>query len=81
MRLESKTNGVGVECQGRSKPGPAFDSDPKRFAGLNTLSRWFDANSVPIQAGVANGIDWQRTIPYIGMQLACLAVVVVAYSV
>ncbi len=49
-------------------------------SSLSTLTRWIDSKADPSKAGVASGIDWLRTIPYIGMHLGCLAVVFVGWS-
>ncbi len=50
------------------------------WGNLSTLSRWIDSKADPSQVGVATGVDWLRTIPYIGMHLGCLAVVFVGWS-
>ncbi len=56
-------------------------SSPVSSGWLNTLRRWIDndAQVDPIEDGSRN-IDWLRTLPFIGLHLACLGIVVVGAS-
>ena len=48
---------------------------------LSTLSRWFDTEArTDEDAAHAGRIDWLRAIPFIGMHLACVAVLWVGVS-
>ncbi|KRA48744.1 acyl-CoA desaturase [Pseudoxanthomonas sp. Root630] len=48
---------------------------------LSTLSRWFDTEARAVEdAAQAGRIDWLRAIPFIGMHLACVAVLWVGVS-
>jgi len=48
---------------------------------LSTLSRWFDTEArTDEDAAQAGRIDWLRAIPFIGMHLACVAVLWVGVS-
>ena len=56
---------------------------PRSFRLLATLARWFDSGrgSAPAVAeGVADQIDWLRTLPFMLVHLACLAVFLVGVS-
>src|SRR5277367_6197789 len=53
------------------------------FRLLTTLARWFDSGRVsgaPIAEGVADRVDWLRTLPFMLVHLACLAVFIVGVS-
>lgn len=48
---------------------------------LTTVSRWFDTQApVDDDAGRGNRIDWLRALPFIGMHVACVAVLWVGVS-
>ena len=51
---------------------------------LRAVASWFDSSaadvSVPVDAAEAGRIDWLRTLPYLGMHLACLGVFWVGWS-
>lgn len=49
---------------------------------LASVRRWFDTSADPVEVaeGDANRIDWLRALPFIGMHLACLGVLVVGVS-
>jgi stearoyl-CoA desaturase (Delta-9 desaturase) len=60
------------------KPAPH-----RSFRVLNTLARWFDSgrgSALALSEGVPDGIDWLRTLPFMLVHLACLAVFVVGVS-
>jgi stearoyl-CoA desaturase (delta-9 desaturase) len=61
---------------------PAGDSPfPRTAPGVATLRRWFDTATREEDAtGPAHRIDWLRAIPFIGMHLACAAVLWVGVS-
>ncbi len=47
---------------------------------VRTLRRWFDtADDTPLDEN-ADRIDWLRTIPFIGMHIACIGVIWVGFS-
>ena len=49
---------------------------------LTTVSRWFDTQArVEDAGGGADRIDWLRALPFIGMHVACVAVLWVGVSV
>lgn len=56
----------------------------KRATGQNawrSILAWFDSAAVDLPAnGPARTVNWLRTIPFIGMHLACLAVIWVGWS-
>lgn len=61
---------------GEALPGPQFKAVP-----LSALRRWFDTAAEPIASQAApEGIDWLRTVPFIGLHLACLGVFWVGVS-
>jgi stearoyl-CoA desaturase (delta-9 desaturase) len=49
-------------------------------AGLRSLLAWFDAGSAPVAGEVDDGIDWTRIVPFVGMHLTCLLVIIVGWS-
>jgi stearoyl-CoA desaturase (delta-9 desaturase) len=63
-----------------------FDDTVSRTRGLWTrawvaLVRWFDTSAaLPVDAAVADRIDWLRVIPFIGLHLACIGVFWVGFS-
>lgn len=64
----------------------AFDETMTRTRGLwrrawVAVVRWFDTSAaMPVDAAVADRIDWLRVIPFIGLHLACLGVLWVGFS-
>jgi stearoyl-CoA desaturase (delta-9 desaturase) len=55
--------------------------DNPRARAENKLLSWIDSSAQPRGDGdSANGVDWFRVIPYIGMHLACFAVIWVGWS-
>jgi stearoyl-CoA desaturase (Delta-9 desaturase) len=61
---------------------PAGDSPiPRTAPGVATLRRWFDTAAREEDATAsAHRIDWLRAVPFIGMHLACAAVLWVGVS-
>lgn len=61
---------------------PASASPTRTTAArLSTLSRWFDTEArADDDAAQAGRIDWLRAIPFLGMHLACVAVLWVGVS-
>ena len=47
---------------------------------LKVVLSWFDASAAKVDNARPSNIDWMRTLPYIGMHLACLAVFWVGWS-
>lgn len=45
-----------------------------------SLIRWFDTEQTTAEAGSEHRIDWVRVLPFIGMHVACLGVIVVGFS-
>ena len=61
------------------KPAAARPSLPRR--SLDALRLWFDTDAGARAAdGDPDRIDWARVAPFIGMHLACLAVIWVGFS-
>jgi stearoyl-CoA desaturase (delta-9 desaturase) len=66
-------------------PEPTVDSAPARAPGYArraaaALARWFDTASARPVDGEADAVDWLRIVPFVGMHLACLAVIWVGWS-
>nr|WP_298131180.1 acyl-CoA desaturase [uncultured Pseudoxanthomonas sp.] len=61
---------------------PASDSPtpPPARRGLAAIRRWFDTEDVQDDDAQAARIDWLRAVPFIGMHLACVAVLWVGVS-
>ena len=61
---------------------PASDSPtpPPARRGLAAIRRWFDTEDVQDNDAQAARIDWLRAVPFIGMHLACVAVLWVGVS-
>ncbi len=59
-------------------PSPRRRSLPRR--AFDALARWFDTQGVRVDDGTADGVDWLRIVPFVGMHLACLAVIWVGWS-
>ncbi|PZR02437.1 MAG: hypothetical protein DI536_37005, partial [Archangium gephyra] len=62
---------------------PASAPPPSSLAsrGLATLRRWFDTQGRDTDAASPDPrIDWLRAVPFIGMHLACVAVLWVGVS-
>ena len=61
---------------------PASDSPtpPPARRGLAAIRRWFDTEDVHDDDAQAARIDWLRAVPFIGMHLACVAVLWVGVS-
>ena len=59
---------------------PASRAAPVRTRLLAALTRWFDTAHATPDGGPAEGIDWLRALPFLGMHLACLAVFTVGVS-
>jgi stearoyl-CoA desaturase (Delta-9 desaturase) len=48
---------------------------------LRRLRQWFDSGALPDEPGPqTDGVDWLRIVPFAGMHLACLGVLVVGAS-
>ncbi len=49
---------------------------------LKTVARWFDNDiaNADVQVSGRSGIDWTRVLPFIGLHLACFAVIWVGVS-
>ena len=47
---------------------------------LKAMFRWFDTSDTEGPIETARSIDWVRTVPFIGMHLACFAVIWVGFS-
>jgi stearoyl-CoA desaturase (delta-9 desaturase) len=47
---------------------------------LAAFARWFDSSAARTDEGAADGVDWLRIVPFVGMHLACLAVIWVGWS-
>lgn len=62
----------------RAKAPPVARSRRGRVA--STLRRWVDTGSARSEGEDADRIDWLRAMPFIGMHLACLAVLWVGVS-
>jgi len=64
----------------------AFDDTVARTRGIWTrcwvaIQRWFDTSAVDVIDGpAADQIDWLRVVPFIGLHLACLGILVVGFS-
>jgi stearoyl-CoA desaturase (delta-9 desaturase) len=48
---------------------------------MRRLKAWFDNASVPLDEGQAHQVDWLRVLPFIGLHLACFAVIWTGTSV
>ena len=61
---------------------PASDSPtpPPARRGFAAIRRWFDTEDVQDDDAQAARIDWLRAVPFIGMHLACVAVLWVGVS-
>ncbi|KRA52204.1 stearoyl-CoA 9-desaturase [Pseudoxanthomonas sp. Root65] len=61
---------------------PASDSPtpPPARRGFAAIRRWFDTEDVQDDDAQAARIDWLRALPFIGMHLACVAVLWVGVS-
>ena len=61
---------------------PASDSpsSPPARRGLAAVRRWFDTEAAQDDDAQAARIDWLRAVPFIGMHLACVAVLWVGVS-
>jgi len=61
---------------------PASDSPtpPPARRGFAAIRRWFDTEDVQDDDAQAARIDWLRAVPFIGMRLACVAVLWVGVS-
>jgi stearoyl-CoA desaturase (delta-9 desaturase) len=54
-------------------PADALRASPRTTHSLSALRRWFDTGAEPLAAGSRqDGIDWLRTVPFIGLHAACL---------
>jgi stearoyl-CoA desaturase (delta-9 desaturase) len=58
---------------------PTASRSPLRRA-LAAFARWFDSSGARTGEGAADGVDWLRIVPFVGMHLACLAVFWVGWS-
>lgn len=62
----------------RSTPDQPARAPRGRWA---TVLRWFDTGAAaPVAEGTGNRVDWLRAIPFVGIHLACLAVIWVGVS-
>ncbi len=63
-------------------PADALRMPPlRRVQPLSALRRWFDTAAEPVAADAApQSIDWLRTVPFIGLHVACLGVFWVGVS-
>src|SRR5579863_7326729 len=56
-------------------PANALRATPRTRQSLSALRRWFDTGAEPLAAAPRqDGIDWLRTVPFIGLHAACLGV-------
>jgi stearoyl-CoA desaturase (delta-9 desaturase) len=64
-----------------SEPATSSATLPRpRHPAIAALLRWIDTSQVEVVVGEDDGIDWLRVAPFIGMHLACLAVLWVGES-
>jgi stearoyl-CoA desaturase (delta-9 desaturase) len=62
-------------------PSPTEPQAPTRSGRWQSIVRWFDTSTeAPLDDARADRVDWLRTLPFIGLHLACLAVFWVGWS-
>lgn len=69
----------GADTAPDHAPATRPHRNPLRRAAASFL-RWFDTEHAPTDKGDDDRIDWVRVLPFIGMHLACLGVLVVGFS-
>ncbi|HYM34552.1 MAG TPA: acyl-CoA desaturase, partial [Steroidobacteraceae bacterium] len=64
---------------------PMSEQSPSTLAGLmaqwkSAFTAWLDSSAVEVSELDANRVDWLRTIPFVGMHLACFGIIWVGVS-